>query len=84
MSETKNCAHHKREYLMKICPEPPIDEIRLDIVNRINDHADLLQHLIEELRKSKVVEQHWVSVGQTQLQLGLMALRRSATGQHRF
>jgi hypothetical protein len=49
------------------------------LMNDIKQMGVLLGDLIERLRHRPDLDQRWVSIGQTDLQTGLMALTRAVT-----
>lgn len=51
------------------------DEI--DLMNKIKNHGIELGVLIDELCNMGQLDQRWISIGQTNLQTGLMALTRA-------
>lgn len=51
------------------------DEI--DLMNKIKNHGIELGVLVAELRNMEHLDQRWISIGQTDLQTGLMALTRA-------
>lgn len=49
----------------------------IDLMNTIKTKGVELGELIEKLRSTEGIDQRWVSIGQTDLQTGLMALTRA-------
>lgn len=47
------------------------------LMNQIKEQGVVLGELVQKLRAEQGVDQRWVSIGQTDLQTGLMALTRS-------
>jgi len=47
------------------------------LMNQIKEQGVVLGDLVAKLRTEQGVDQRWVSIGQTDLQTGLMALTRS-------
>lgn len=47
------------------------------LMNEIKEQGAVLSALVGKLRSQQGVDQRWVSIGQTDLQTGLMALTRS-------
>lgn len=58
------------------------DEIAL--MNRIKEHGAELEQLVAYLRDLRGADQRWVSIGQTDLQTGLMALTRAVARPESF
>jgi hypothetical protein len=63
-----------------------MSQFQLDTQDRIRHHADKLHDLVKELRLHDLTfDQRWISLGATQLQLGIMCLTRGVLGnQDRF
>jgi len=63
----------------KITGYRQLSETEVALMNRIKAHGTALSELIVELRNlaETGVDQRWVSIGQTELQQGIMALVRS-------
>ena len=55
--------------------ELSIEEI--DLMNEIKAKGIFLGELVEKLKATEGLDQRWVSIGETDLQTGLMALTRS-------
>lgn len=49
----------------------------IDLMNAIKTKGAELGELVEKLRGTDGIDQRWVSIGQTDLQTGLMALTRA-------
>lgn len=49
----------------------------IDLMNAIKTKGAELGDLVEKLRSTDGIDQRWVSIGQTDLQTGLMALTRA-------
>lgn len=49
----------------------------IDLMNSIKTKGAELGELVEKLRNTDGIDQRWVSIGQTDLQTGLMALTRA-------
>jgi hypothetical protein len=47
------------------------------LMNQIKEQGVVLGELVQKLRAEQRVDQRWVSIGQTDLQTGLMALTRA-------
>lgn len=60
----------------KIAGYRDLSEEEIELMNTIKQAGELLGSLVENLR-AKDVDQRWVSIGQTDLQTGIMALVRS-------
>lgn len=62
---------------------PPVTGYRkltqeeVDLMNAVKAKGDEIGALIYELRANANLDQRWVSIGSTQIQLGLMALVRA-------
>jgi hypothetical protein len=54
-----------------------LSQAEIDAMNAIKQKGVELGQLIDELRATKDIDQHWVSIGATDLQTGLMALTRA-------
>lgn len=64
-----------------------LTQAEIDLINEIKSHGEALEALVYKLRHYGAeispttlpinVDQRWVSIGQTELQIGLMALIRS-------
>lgn len=54
-----------------------LSQEEIDAMNKIKERAAEIGALIEELRASNALDQRWVSIGQTDLQKGFMALTRA-------
>lgn len=54
-----------------------LDEADIMMMNEIKEEGEKLSKLIDSLRTSHRADQRWVSIGQTDLQKGLMALVRA-------
>ncbi len=54
-----------------------LDETDIALMNEIKAKGEALGVLLEKLRATPSVDQRWVSIAQTELQQGLMALTRS-------
>ena len=49
----------------------------IDLMNAIKTKGTELGELVAKLRSTEGIDQRWVSIGQTDLQTGLMALTRA-------
>lgn len=49
----------------------------IDLMNEVKETGAKLGVLVEKLRGVSEIDQRWVSIGQTDLQTGIMALVRS-------
>lgn len=47
------------------------------LMNKIKAQGEVLADLIVELRNDKTIDGRWISIGETDLQTGLMALTRA-------
>lgn len=56
-----------------------LNQKEIDLMNEVKQHGATLGELVERLRMLDIVDQRWVSIGETDLQTGLMALTRSIT-----
>ena len=87
-----NCRGDLRCPYAKPVTVPPPDEAMLqplikgyrqlnagdaELMNEIKEHGAQLERLIVKLRGLSALDQRWVSIGQTDLQQGLMALVRA-------
>lgn len=54
------------------------------LMNEIKEKGSQLENLIAKLRGQGDVDQRWVSIGQTELQMGIMALVRSVAKPNSF
>ncbi len=54
-----------------------LSEEEIALMNEIKTKGAELGELVEKLRATEGADQRWVSIGQTDLQTGLMALTRS-------
>lgn len=61
----------------KITGYRQLSEEEAALINRIKAQGEVLEGLINALHNNDEVEIRWVNIGQTQLQLGLMALVRA-------
>ena len=60
----------------KISGYRELTEHEIALMNQIKAHGEALGDLVEQLRTTTGLDQHWVSIGATDLQKGLMALTR--------
>lgn len=56
----------------------------ITLMNEIKEKGSQLENLIAKLRGQGDVDQRWVSIGQTELQMGIMALVRSVAKPNSF
>lgn len=56
-----------------------LNQKEIDLMNEVKQHGAVLGELVERLKMLDIVDQRWVSIGETDLQTGLMALTRSIT-----
>ena len=56
-----------------------LDQKEIDLMNEVKQHGAVLGELVERLKMLDIVDQRWISIGETDLQTGLMALTRSIT-----
>ncbi len=54
-----------------------LDAGEIALMNVVKMKGEELNDLVGELRKDALVDQRWVSIGETHLQQGLMALTRA-------
>jgi hypothetical protein len=54
-----------------------LDATEIALMNMVKMKGEELGDLVGELRKDALVDQRWVSIGETHLQQGLMALTRA-------
>lgn len=54
-----------------------LNQIEIDCMNKIKETGIALGRMIETLRADPASDNRWVSIGETHLQQGLMALTRS-------
>ncbi len=54
-----------------------LSQEEIDLMNAIKTKGAELGELVEKLRSTDGIDQRWVSIGQTDLQTGLMALTRA-------
>ena len=54
-----------------------LNEAEIKAMNAIKELAEAVGVLVEELQSEPGSDQRWVSIGQTNLQLGFMALTRA-------
>ena len=68
----------------KITGYRELTQEEIDLVNEIKLWGERLQFLILTLKHDPKCDQRWVSIGQTDLQTGLMALVRAVTNPESF
>lgn len=56
-----------------------LNQKEIDLMNEVKQHGAILGELVERLKMLDIVDQRWVSIGETDIQTGLMALTRSIT-----
>lgn len=61
----------------KITGYRDLSQAEIDLMNLVKAEGDRLDHLIGTVEATDNVDQRWVSIGRTQLQLGIMALLRA-------
>jgi len=61
----------------KIAGYRDLTQEEIDLMNKIKLLGEDLRILVNELREHESLDQRWVSIGQTDLQTGIMALVRS-------
>ena len=54
-----------------------LTQAEIDKMNEIKVHGERLHDLIQQMRIDGTLDQRWVSIGETHLQQGIMALVRS-------
>jgi hypothetical protein len=54
-----------------------LNEEEIALMNMIKSTGKSIQVIISQLQDTKDIDQRWVSIGQTELQKGLMALTRA-------
>lgn len=53
-----------------------LSQQEIDLMNRIKEHGASLEALVSDLKQTANLDQRWISIGATDLQIGLMALVR--------
>lgn len=61
----------------KITGYSELNEAEIKAINAVKELSEAVGVLVEELQSEPGSDQHWVSIGQTNLQLGFMALTRA-------
>lgn len=61
-----------------------LDQEEIDLLNEGKALGEPLEAFVGKLRANPDVDQRWVSIGQTRLQEGLMALNRAIAQQGTF
>lgn len=61
-----------------------ISDEEIEVINRVKKEGEKLARLVEKLSGSPGIDQHWVNIGKTDLQRGLMALTRSVANPEFF
>lgn len=54
-----------------------LDQAEIDLMNEIKTKGAELGDLVEKLRTAQGLDQRWVTIGERDLQTGLMALTRA-------
>lgn len=54
-----------------------LNEEEIALMNMIKSTGKAIQVIISQLQNTQDIDQRWVSIGQTELQKGLMALTRA-------
>jgi hypothetical protein len=54
-----------------------LNEEEIALMNMIKSTGKAMQVIISQLQNTQDIDQRWVSIGQTELQKGLMALTRA-------
>lgn len=54
-----------------------LSQTEIDLMNEIKQKGSELGELVEKLKSTDGIDKRWVSIGATDLQIGLMALTRS-------
>lgn len=54
-----------------------LTEAEIALMNRIKEYGEQLGTLVESMKSMPGLDQRWVSIGQTDLQRGVMALVRA-------
>ena len=54
-----------------------LSQVEIDLMNEIKEQGKILGDLVDKLQAAADLDQRWVSIGQTDLQTGLMALTRA-------
>lgn len=62
--------------IIKITGHRQLNEQEVVLMNKIKSKGVELGDLVAELRAAEGLDQRWVSIGATDLQMGLMALTR--------
>lgn len=61
----------------KISGYRDLNQYEIDLMNRIKKTGEEVGALVKELQALRLMDQRWVSIGQTNLQQGFMALTRA-------
>jgi hypothetical protein len=61
---------------LKIKGYRDLSEAEIALMNRIKQQGVILGELVDQLKQAPDLDQRWISIGQTDLQKGLMALTR--------
>lgn len=54
-----------------------LTEAEIALMNQVKEHGEQLGALVERMKSMPGLDQRWVSIGQTDLQKGIMALVRA-------
>lgn len=68
----------------KITGYRQLNETEAALINEIKARGIELSELVQKLRSLENLDQRWISIGQTDLQTGLMALTRAVRQQTTF
>jgi hypothetical protein len=61
-----------------------LSQEQIDLINEIKSMGTSICDMVSKLKLSLEIDQRWVSIGQTNLQQGLMALTRSVAKPEHF
>lgn len=68
----------------KITGYPQLNDEELALINEIKAKAEEVGALVDRLKRHDLVTPRWISIGQTDLQTGFMALVRSVAKPETF
>lgn len=60
----------------KITGYRELSQVEIDLMNEVKALGVELGNLVQKLQGTEVLDQHWISIGATDLQTGIMALVR--------
>ena len=61
----------------KITGYRDLSQAEIDLMNKVKAEGDRLEYLVSTLQATDDVDQRWVAIGRTELQLGIMSLVRA-------